>query len=62
MTSRVAIKVACTAVAIELGPLLYMHRFTAEIKAASVAVTAEHYGRVDPPEYSNLFSDHVLLN
>ena len=60
MTLRVAIKVACAEVANNLGPLLYMHRFAAVIKAASVAVVAEHYSRVDPPEYTNILSDHVI--
>ena len=60
MTLRVAIKVACAEVANNLGPLLYRHRFAAAIKAASVAVAAEHYGRVDPPEYTNILSDHVI--
>ena len=60
MTLRVAVKVACAEVANNLDPLLYRHRFAAAIKAASVAVAAEHYGRVDSPEYTNLLSDHVI--
>ena len=60
MTLRLAIKVACAEVANDLGPLSYRHRFAAAIKTASVAVTAEYYGRVDPPEYTNLLSDHVI--
>ena len=60
MTLRVEIKVACAEVANDLGPLSYMHRFAAAIKATSVAVAAERYSRVDPPEYTNLLSDHVI--
>ena len=60
ITLWVVIKVVSAAATNNVGPLLYGHSFAAAIKAAYIAVAAEHYGRVYPSEYSNLFQDHII--